>query len=170
MKKNVFYATAIMVATFILLSCQKENTPPISKENTPQKDLADYFVGTYTGNFREDSGTNTGGILTGMYFHSTLAFVTKQSANQVTFQVENFANSKTWRIKGVVKDSANIEFPTQTIDSLVFSNLGAAYRSFKAGNNDCDTSGLDPKLIKFAVNFKLKYDSQYTTVSFYGQK
>jgi hypothetical protein len=164
MKKNTFYATLLITAAMIVLSCQKNNAPVV-----PQKDLADSFVGLYIGSYHQTYVDGTGGG--GIFKVST--WVNKTSANEVLIHMEDSGNKTLLNINGIVKNDTLLELPIQIVNGENLKNAGKSMLMYRIDDNICDTASLDPKALKLVMKLTMNsvaFSPKQADVIFVGQK
>jgi hypothetical protein len=172
MKQNTFYAMLTLAAAMIVVSCQKNITPDV-----PQKDLADNFVGTYQGFYKEFQQTDDYGSGHGYDFEAALS-INKKSAKDVLVHIEDRLGKKLFDLNGVAKNDSVIEFPIQTINGQIMQDIGSGLLTFRLEDTiiTCKNDtimGLNPNLLKFYTHVTVKSATSTIfpyKISFRGQK
>jgi hypothetical protein len=158
MKKNLVYFALIVFSVITFFNCTINNNPP-----APPQDFADFFVGNYSGNYRE-TGVNSGAA-----DHITQTTITKKSANEVLIHLEANSLKKGFDVTGIAKSETTLELPIQTVEGKQLKYVGSGLLTKDISNVEpCDTLGIDQKSKKFLMKFIVKTATDTTKLAFVG--
>jgi hypothetical protein len=113
MKFSKLILPFLTLCFIVFAACKKDTTTTV----TPQKDLADTFLGKYVGIYSE-VGPNGAASLSNIP-----TTITKKAATEVSIAVDLLGTAVT--LNGTVKNDTLIELPIQTVNGQQMKSIGS---------------------------------------------